>query len=135
MTIAELVPFWVLIGTCVSVSVSSLTSAGPFDDVASVSLDELSLERGEQLANVLDHHLLPIDAPAQLLPSIQIVEAAAFYFRQGQSIMHTEVYRFGAEGDMVRVLSDNDDFLGVGEITGDGKVAPRRLVNTAQSGS
>ena len=111
------------------------SSAGPFDDVASISLDELSLERGDQLANVLDHHLLPVDAPAQLLPPIKIVESAGFYFRQGQSIMHTEVYRFGSEGDMVRVLSDNGDFLGIGEITGDGKVAPRRLLNTNQSGN
>ena len=46
--------------------------------------------------------------------------------------MHTKVYRLGAEGDMVRVFLDSGDFLGVGEITVDGQLAPRRLVNIDQ---
>jgi tRNA pseudouridine55 synthase len=67
------------------------------------------------------------------LPPIKIAEATGFYFLRGQSVMHTKVYRLGAEGDMVRVFLDSGEFLGVGEITGDGQIAPRRLVNTAHS--
>ena len=104
-------------------------SAGPFTDDSCITLNDLSLERGDQSAEVLDHHLLSIDAPARLLPSVEIPETTGFYFRRGQAVMHTKVYRLGAEGDMVRVFLDGGNFLGIGEITGDGQIAPRRLVN------
>ena len=80
-------------------------------------------------ATVPKCHLLSIDAPARLLPSVEIPETTGFYFRRGQAVMHTKVYRLGAEGDMVRVFLDGGNFLGIGEITGDGQIAPRRLVN------
>jgi len=42
--------------------------------------------------------------------------------------MDLEVYRLGAQGDTVRVCQDNGQFLGLGEITGEGTVAPKRIV-------
>ena len=107
-------------------------SAGPFADVSSITLEVLSAERGAQSVEVLDHHLLSVDAPVQSLPLIKVPEETGFYFCQGQSVMHTKSYRLCAEGDMVRVFLDSGDFLGVGKITGDGQIAPRRLVNRAQ---
>jgi tRNA pseudouridine55 synthase len=107
-------------------------SAGPFTDASSITLEALSGERGTRAVDVLDHHLLPVDAPAQSLPLMKIPEEAGFYFCQGQPIMHTKAYRLCAEGDMVRVFLDSGDFLGVGKITADGQIAPRRLVNRAQ---
>ena len=48
--------------------------------------------------------------------------------------MDGQVYRVGDEGDMVRVFTDNDsdsdepEFMGVGLIDDEGRVAPKRLV-------
>jgi tRNA pseudouridine55 synthase len=102
--------------------------AGPFTDEQALSLETLGAERGEQRAEVLDHHLLPSDAPIQQMPPLNLPEQSAFYFRQGQPVMDPKVYEIGDEGDMVRVFSATDNFLGVGEITDDGRVAPKRLI-------
>ncbi|MCW8127771.1 tRNA pseudouridine(55) synthase TruB [Microbulbifer halophilus] len=106
------------------------SAAGPFDEADAVTLDELTEERGEGRAELLDHHLLPVDSPAADLPALTLPEDSGYYLRQGQPVMDLQVYRIGAEGDMVRLFLENGDFLGVGEITDDGRVAPRRLVST-----
>lgn len=106
-------------------------AAGPFDETEALSLEQLTRERGDGRAEVLDHHLLPVDAPVSDLSSVTLPDTTGFYFRQGQPVMDSQVYRAGAEGDMVRVLLQNGEFLGVGEITDDGRVAPKRL--TTQS--
>ncbi|BFM18308.1 tRNA pseudouridine(55) synthase TruB [Maricurvus nonylphenolicus] len=107
------------------------SQAGPFKEDECISLAELEAERGEGRAETLDHHLLSTWAPVQELPEIILPEATGHYFRQGQPVMDSQVYRIGDEGDMVRVFleeGDYDVFLGVGEITDDGRVAPKRLV-------
>jgi tRNA pseudouridine55 synthase len=104
-------------------------SAGPFDEADAVSLQELTEERGEGAPETLDHHLLPVDAPAASLAKLVLPDNTGYYLRQGQPVMDLQVYRIGAEGDMVRLFLESGDFLGVGEITDDGCVAPRRLVS------
>ncbi|WP_346837312.1 tRNA pseudouridine(55) synthase TruB [Microbulbifer sp. SAOS-129_SWC] len=105
------------------------SAAGPFDEADAITLDELTEERGEGRAEVLDHHLLPMDSPASGLPKLTLPDESGYYVRQGQPVMDLQVYRIGEEGDMVRLFLENGDFLGVGEITDDGCVAPRRLVS------
>lgn len=103
-------------------------ATGPFRADAAVTLEQLTAERGEQRAEVLDHHLLPVDAPVRDHPQLDLAQNTAYYFRQGQAVMDPQVYRIGREGDMVRVFCEDGGFLGLGEITDDGRVAPRRLV-------
>ena len=104
------------------------SAAGPYVEEDSVTLEELAEERGEGLAEVLDHHLLPMDSPASGLPKMTLDDDSGYYLRQGQPVMDLQVYRLGDEGDMVRLFLESGEFLGVGEITDDGRVAPRRLV-------
>lgn len=92
-----------------------------------VSLATLEAERGERRAEVLDHHLLPVDAAVGHLPALALDENSAFYFHRGQAVVDNEVYRIGREGDTVRVFQA-DAFLGLGQITDDSKVAPKRLI-------
>jgi tRNA pseudouridine55 synthase len=47
-----------------------------------------------------------------------------FYVKQGQAVM---VPRAPTQG-FVRLYGVNDDFLGIGVIQSDGKVAPKRLI-------
>lgn len=102
--------------------------AGPFDDTQAVSIEELESERGEQDAEVLDHHLLPMDAPIHSLPKMTISDDSGHYFQHGQSIMDVKVYQIGDEGDTVRVFEESGRFLGIAEISDDGCLAPKRLV-------
>lgn len=110
------------------VSMLHRTAAGPFGDEDTVTLDTLEQMRQEQRAEDLDHLLKPIDAGIQHLASVQLSEDMAFYFRQGQTMMVPQAYRESEEGDIVRVFEENGPFLGVGEVTDDGRVAPKRLV-------
>ena len=102
--------------------------AGEFRNEDALNLDELEAERGEQRAEVLDHHLLSMDAPVASLPKIVLQDDSAYYFGQGNPVMDLEVYQIGKEGDTVRVFEETGRFLGLAEITDDGCLAPKRLV-------
>jgi len=103
------------------------TAAGDFTEAASVTLEALEQERGEGLAETLDRHLLPVDSPVATLAKLMLPETSSHYFRMGNPVMDSGVYRAGQEGDMVRVFCDSGHFLGVGMLE-EGCVAPKRLV-------
>ena len=110
------------------------SQAGPFTEDQCISLAELIAERGEAEPDILDYHLLPADAPVQALAEIVLPVTSAYYFSQGQPVMDSQVYRIGDEGDMARVFQEDGDsrrFLGIAEITDDGRVAPKRLIASA----
>jgi len=104
------------------------TQVGPFSLEQSKVISELQQERGDGPAEVLDHHLLGLDAAISHLPALELDENSGFYFSRGQSVMSNQVYRIADEGDTVRVFQAPDVFLGVGEITEEGSVSPKRLV-------
>ncbi|GMG86418.1 tRNA pseudouridine(55) synthase TruB [Biformimicrobium ophioploci] len=116
------------LGVGAHVAMLHRSGAGPFVEADAVTLEELQQERGEGPAEVLDHHLLAVDTPAGHLPELVLPEDSCYYLRHGNPVMDNQVYRIGEEGDMVRLFSESGDFLGVGEITDDGRVAPKRLV-------
>ena len=100
--------------------------AGPFDLSQSVSLDEL-LQAHEQGGNeALDRFLLPVDSGLQHWPLLSFSEHSAFYWLQGQPVRAPEAPKFG----MVRVQNHNGRFIGIGEVSDDGRVAPRRLIRS-----
>ncbi|HEY6527911.1 MAG TPA: tRNA pseudouridine(55) synthase TruB [Cellvibrionaceae bacterium] len=106
------------------------TQAGPFTIEHAVNLCDLIAERGEQGPEVLDHHLLALDAAIETLPQLTLEENSAHYFLQGQGVMDLRVYRLGQQGDRVRVFRSDGRFLGLGEIGDDGLINPKRLVQT-----
>jgi tRNA pseudouridine55 synthase len=103
------------------------TRAGPFaieDSVTPNTLEALK-ENGDLPA--LDGLLLPADSALGALPLVELSESGGFYMRQGQPVMVPNAPRDG----IVRVALDTGEFLGIGEILDDGRVAPRRLIVTA----
>lgn len=104
------------------------TMAGSFVESQSVTLDRLMAERGDGEPDLLDHHLLPPDASLISLPKLSLSNTSSHYFCQGQAVMDMQVYRLGDQGDTVRVCREDGVFLGLGEITDDGCIAPRRVV-------
>jgi len=104
------------------------TQTGAFSEDDAFHLDDLEKERGEEDAEVLDHHLLAVDAPIADMAKIDLDMNAGHYFSHGNPVMDLQVYKLGNEGDSLRVFDEDGKFLGVGEITDDGRVAPRRLI-------
>jgi tRNA pseudouridine55 synthase len=85
----------------------------------------VALKDNEQLAQ-MDQLLLPADAALGGLPLVTLSESGGFYLRQGQPVLVPNAPCSG----MVRVALPDGEFLGVGEILDDGRVAPRRLIVT-----
>lgn len=104
------------------------TRAGPFDLGDSVTLSTLeALKANDQLAE-MDALLQPADAALNGLPLVRLSESGGFYMRQGQPVL---VPNAPCDG-MVRIALETGEFLGVGEILDDGRVAPRRLIVTGR---
>ncbi|MGB5278010.1 MAG: tRNA pseudouridine(55) synthase TruB [Gammaproteobacteria bacterium] len=103
-------------------------SVGPFDG-GMVSIDELeaaAARDADQGFAALDGYLLPIDSGIAHWPDIHLNPDAAFYLKQGQSVLVPHAPTQG----WVRIY-DQSRFLGVGEIQDDGKVAPRRMIQAS----
>lgn len=105
------------------------SGAGPFTIDQTVTMETLEAMMADKGHEGLDGLLLPAwDAVAEW-PLVKLPSVAADFFKQGQAV---QIARAPTNG-WVRIFSEGPDeqaheFLGVGEILEDGKVAPRRLV-------
>ena len=108
------------------VSALRRTRAGPFDIEGSVALGKLETLRAADEEQKMDTFLLPADAAVGALPLVCLSESGGFYMRQGQPVMVPNAPR----GGIVRIALHSGEFLGIGEILDDGRVAPRRLIVT-----
>jgi len=108
------------------VSALRRTQAGPFGIDSCVTMATLEALQAEQDLAAMDNLLLPADAAIQTMPLVELTESAGFYLRQGQPVLVPNAPRSG----MVRVALEDGEFLGVGEILDDGRIAPRRLIVT-----
>ena len=102
--------------------------AGPFDEAQTISLDEVVKLREQGTIEQLDQLLKPVDTPVSDYPAVEFDNIMAGYFQLGQSITSNKAFRQGQEGDIVRVFRAGGTFLGIGMVTEDGKVAPKRLI-------
>ncbi|MCX2977725.1 tRNA pseudouridine(55) synthase TruB [Candidatus Marimicrobium litorale] len=112
------------LGCGAHVSALRRTKAGPFGLEHSHSLGTLEALKAREQLGEMDGLLSPPDAALGELPLVQLSESGGFYMRQGQPVMVPNAPRDG----IVRVALETGEFLGVGEILDDGRVAPRRLV-------
>jgi len=61
-------------------------------------------------------------------PEVTLTDASAFYVRQGQAVQVAHAPTTGWVRLCERSSSGINEFLGVGEVLDDGRIAPRRLV-------
>ncbi len=73
----------------------------------------------------LDPLLLPMDTAVDTLPEVNMSAIVASYVNQGQAV---QVPNVPLDGFVRMTVGEAREFIGVGEIDDDGKVAPRRLV-------
>lgn len=117
-----------ILGCGAFVSALRRTRAGPFRIEDSLSLDALVALKETGDLNAIDNFLLPADAALGALPLVRLSESGGYYMRQGQAVRVPNAPRDG----VVRVALESGEFLGVGEILDDGRVAPRRLIVTGR---
>ena len=116
------------LGCGAHVSVLHRHIAGPFTEQETLTLPELEKLRENCEAPELDYLLKPMDIAVADRMAVELSNIVAGYFQMGQEVMSAQAFRNGQEGDIVRVFCEGGTFLGVGTITEDGKVAPKRLV-------
>lgn len=95
-------------------------ATGGFDIAGAVSFSHL-----EQM-NVVERDavLLPSDRLLGEMPKVFLDGDSAYYLQQGQAVWQSRQAHRG----LVSLYGPDQVFLGLGEITDDGKIAPRRLV-------
>lgn len=69
--------------------------------------------------------LLPIETAVNTFPVVTLSVSSAFYLRQGQSVRTTIT---PTDQRFVRLISEEEKFMGIGEVTLDGYVKPYRLL-------
>lgn len=102
------------------------TQAGPFGLEQAVTLETLEQLHAEGGAQALDQFLLPPDSGLQHWPLLQFSEHSAYYWLHGQPVRAADAPRFG----WVRVQDHQGRFIGIGEVSEDGRIAPRRLIRS-----
>ncbi len=73
----------------------------------------------------LDPLLLPMDTAVASLPEVNMLAAVAAYVNQGQAV---QVAGAPQSGQVRMTVGPEREFIGVGEIDDEGRVAPKRLV-------
>lgn len=81
------------------------------------ALEQLALEQRDQL-------LLPVDSAIEAIPKVILNADAAYYLLQGQPVWQSGKI---PEGDL-RLYNEQQQFLGLGYLQPDGKIAPKRLL-------
>ncbi|MFV0885812.1 tRNA pseudouridine(55) synthase TruB [Metapseudomonas otitidis] len=102
------------------------TQAGPFNLSQAISLEELEKAYAEGGNEALDRFLLPSDSGLEHWPLVQLSEHSAYYWLHGQPVRAPEAPKFG----MLRVQDHTGRFIGIGEVSDDGRIAPRRLIRS-----
>ena len=92
-----------------------------YDEQAMISLEKIKATHEEERIS----YLLPLESLLPDWPGLKLTEAALYYLRQGRTILLPNRLK---EGWVRLVHKATNQFIGVGEILADGKVAPRRLI-------
>jgi tRNA pseudouridine55 synthase len=112
-----------MLGCGAHVTALRRTGVGPYTDLPMHTMDELE-QAADGGLSALDAMLLPLDTALGDWPAVRVSADSAFYLTQGQAVL---VPKAPTEG-WVRIYQ-GDDFLAVGEVQDDGRIAPRRLMS------
>lgn len=110
------------LGTCGHVTALRRTAAGPYSEDDMVTMEQLEATVADGV-EALDEALRPADSVLPDWPAVRLSTELTYYLRQGQAV----AVPGAPTGGWVRLYGDDAGFLGVGEITPDRRVAPRRL--------
>jgi tRNA pseudouridine55 synthase len=95
--------------------------------VADLTVDDsMTMEALSSLADQTERRksLVPADQGLCHIPEVRLSVDAAYYLCRGQAVRAAGLPKHGE----VRIYSTDAGFLGVGQVTDDGRLAPRRLM-------
>ena len=109
-------------------------AAGPYVEAQCVTFEMLEADADH---GAMDNRLLPVGSAVDNWPELKLSHDTAYYIKQGQPVTVPHAPTSGWVR-LSRLQDDSDancavDFIGVGEILADGRVAPRRLVVSAEA--
>ncbi len=99
-------------------------SVGGFEESGMLSIPRLEKEYDKNNLAAIDRYILPVESMVSCLPAIKLSKTTAYYLRNGHAVMVPNAPTQG----FVRLRENEHDFIGIGEVLSDGKIAPRRLV-------
>lgn len=113
-----------VLGCGAHVTVLRRLGVGPYNETGMIGLDALTVLAEEGGFPAIDAHIFPIESALTQWPDVRLSPDAAFYLRQGQPVIVPHAPTSG----WVRLYASDRQFLGMGEILDDGRVAPKRLM-------
>jgi len=93
---------------------------GAFELDQACTLEQL----GDQDHARNDRHLLPMESALMDLPDVRLTERAAHYLCHGQAVFIPKAPTVG----WVKLFEQQGQFIGIGQVLEDGRIAPKRLV-------
>ncbi len=111
------------LGALACVSALRRLGVAPFGEAAMVTMEGLEAAAAKGYP-ALDAMLLPADAAVGELPAVHLSASESFYVQHGNPVAAAR----GARPGVVRLYIGRQQFIGIGEVTLDGQVAPRRLL-------
>jgi tRNA pseudouridine55 synthase len=88
-------------------------------------LQAVTIEQLEAMTvEARDAQLLPVDSAIEALPKVILNADAAFFLLQGQAVWQAGKI----PNNDLRLYDENNQFLGLGFLQDDGKIAPKRLI-------
>lgn len=103
------------------------TAVGSYQTVAMISLADLEEKVATQNESGIKQSILPVHSCLLHLPRVTVNDNLLFYLNRGQPVRISGVPLQG----LVRLMTVNEQLLGVGEVLEDGRVGPKRLIQYA----
>ena len=98
------------------------TTLDNFDLSQAYTLDALE----SMMVPERDSRLLAVDTLLEDLPAVMLEAPAASSLRQGRSV--ADIGRGSVQGQKIRLYDEKKNFLGLGEITAAGDIAPKKII-------
>lgn len=111
-----------VLGCGAHVTVLRRIKAGPFTIDNCLTFEELEANLVDGRVSEPEKFLLDADLAVSELPAVELSSATGHFVRQGQAVLVSHLPTSG----LVRLYEENE-FIGIGIILDDGRVAPRRL--------
>lgn len=99
----------------------------PYEQAAMVTIEDLERMKVQHGELGLESLMLSITTMVNAYPVVTLTAASAFYFRMGQAIRALPDMLVGR----VQVMTEQNEFLGIGAVTEDGRLQPERLLSKA----
>lgn len=96
----------------------------PFKQESMVTMENLELI-AQQSPEHIQSCLLPIDTALFNWPGITLTSDLSYYLKLGQAVFVPNVENH----PLIRLYDENENFIGVGHMRNDGKIAPKKLMN------